>query len=121
MNEKPNGKQSLLVVGNLSDWIASGKDLPRDGDIVFSDFADLSEAFLIKIRPELVLSQLLATGFDAVDLAHRLCDLGYVGRYVALTGPLVHADLIKAEVDRSCPNLEFDIIEIGAASDVRTL
>lgn len=120
MDKEPNGKMPVLVVGQMSDWNKSGQDVRGDSDIVFSGFSDLSRDFLTNMRPELVLSNLFSAGFDAVDLAHKLCDLGYVGRYVALTGPLAHSALIKAEVERTCPDLEFDIVEIGAREDVQT-
>lgn len=107
-----NGLASILALGDMREWRLCGGFLPSDTGIAFADFDELDAALLELVAPTLVVSPLLARGFDCTDVALRLYDLGYAGAYRALARPLPNPMLVVAEVRMLCPGLDFDIAEL---------
>lgn len=99
----------ILVVGNLERWAARGRGLPDLVGFAFVAFHSLTPDLLDDLAPEMVLSPLMGEGFDAVELARRLWQLGFAGRYRALTTPLPDLDAVRAEVREAAPDLDFDL------------
>ena len=60
-----------------------------------------------------IISPIMATDFDAVDVAKRLAANGFRGRYFAVADTLPDRDLIRREVRAAAPGLSFDIVETG--------
>jgi hypothetical protein len=71
--------------------------------------------------PDLILSPLLTTQFDAMDMARELTRKGFRGRYLALVGQLPSAGLIRREVAGQSPGLNFDIIVLDGTSTLHAL
>ena len=71
--------------------------------------------------PTLVLSPLLTTVFDAIDLARYLSQRGYRGRYLALVDRLPSANLIRREVEAQSPDLNFDVVVLDGSSPLHSL
>lgn len=84
-------------------------DAATGAQVVVAGFDALDAALLLRHRPVLVLSRALSRRFDALDLALRLVDLGYRGRYLALAEALPSPDLVRAEVACACPSLDFAV------------
>lgn len=60
-----------------------------------------------------VLSPVVGTKFDAIDLATRLQAQGYRGRYIAFAAFLPDQSVVSREVAEVAPDLSFDIVETG--------
>lgn len=100
----------ILAVGHTGAWTARGRRIATDGHVYFADFHDVSDDLLAHLCPRLILSPLLARNFDCVDLAQRLGQLGYRGRYRAIDIGLPDPALIVREVRSLVPGLDFEII-----------
>lgn len=60
-----------------------------------------------------VLSPVVGPRFDAIDLAARLEEEGYCGRYIAFAPYLPDHAIVSREVAAVAPGLSFDIVETG--------
>ncbi|HHI71700.1 MAG TPA: hypothetical protein ENJ91_11905 [Rhodobacteraceae bacterium] len=111
----------ILVVGDIGHWLSTGRDLPRIAQTRFCDFEELDSGLLKQLNPQIILSPLLGRGFDVLDLVALLCTLGYDGRVRGMTPPLPNPELIRGEVQRVCPELDFDIIEVRPGPILRSV
>jgi hypothetical protein len=102
----------LLVVGDARSWARSGKTLPNIAGFHFAGLEDLTLSFLLELSPDVVLSALMGERYDALDVAKRLSELGYRGRYRAIASALPNPSSIKAEVRAIAPDLDFDLFVI---------
>ncbi len=75
-------------------------------------FHALAPQLLADLRPEVVLSPLLAPDFDILDVADRLIKIGFGGRLVAVTGSLPDAAAVQNEVRLHCDGFQFDLLEL---------
>lgn len=114
IGEAPSAEQGrsimILAVGDLEGWIKRGQRLPLDGNVAFVEFSDVTDELFQTFAPSVVLSPLLAHGFDCIDLAQVLCRLGFKGRYRAMAERLPDPHLIEAEIGAMCPALDFGIL-----------
>jgi hypothetical protein len=101
---------TVLAVGDIEEWRRHGGDIPADSKLAFTDFGSVTAELFQVMAPTLVLSPLLARGFDCIDLAQVLHSLGYKGRYRAIAERLPDPAMIRCEIAGLCPNLDFDII-----------
>lgn len=111
MDEAPD-PELILVVGDIGQWLASGRDLPQVAQMEFCTFRELTETYLDHLKPAYILSPLLAADFDILDLAALLDSLNYVGKLRAMVPPLPNPSLIIEEVRFEWPALDFDLIEV---------
>lgn len=95
----------MLVVGDVRDVSA----LPRIPGFHFRPYAAVTRRLLVEIDPEVVLSALIGPDFDAIDLARKLQEMGFAGRYRAVTARLPNARAVAAEVRGAAPGLDFDV------------
>jgi len=103
----------ILVVGDLDGWERQGRAVPDLDGFRFVRFEELDAALLGAVTPDMVLSALVSDGHDAVDVARRLLELGYRGRYRALAPALPNMDSVVEEVHEAAPGLDFDLFLIG--------
>lgn len=103
---------NTLVIGDITRWTAKGRDTADFGNFCFVTLDELSAALLLDQAPEIVLSPLVADGFDALDVAARLHELGFTGRYRVLAQGLPHVAIVSVEVAHVAPHLDFDVLEI---------
>ena len=104
---------TLLIVGDLHHWRLAGRDLPDLDGFHFVDFADVTGDLLDRLRPDVVLSALMAEGFDALDLAATLAALSYRGAYRSIGVDLPNPAAIRREVMAAAPGLDFEILLIS--------
>ena len=71
----------------------------------------LDNALLARMQPDLVLSPLVSSRFDCMDLAQFLSDAGYDGAYRAISPRLPQPGVVRRELWAMCPGLNFDLIE----------
>lgn len=108
---RPSSGLEILAIGDADAWRYLGGRDTLDGKVSFQSYQEVSGCLLDLLKPELVVSPLLARDFDCVDLARRLYDLGYHGPYRALATGLPMPGIVRNEVRQACPGLDFDIID----------
>lgn len=111
--ETSKGKKpgpAILVVGEVSSWRTSGRHLPADSQMVFSEFYEVTKEMLEVFNPDIVLSPLLCPAFDCLDLAVLLEQIQFRGRYRVMAPTLPNPKLILAEIQSLCPNLDLSFI-----------
>jgi len=109
----------ILVVGEVRKWQALGRELPNAPGMVFVEFQQVDLGILEMIHPKTILSPVLCSSFDCLDLAMRLADLGFAGQYRAMSTQLPDPWLIRREIDEICPDLDFDIVDLARATGQR--
>lgn len=102
----------MMIVGDLEGWRARGRALPKDDDLFFASFHDLSSGLMALWRPDIILSSLLGEGFDVIDLARKLEEIGFAGRYRVLAPGVPQPELIRDEVAYNAPSVDFDILNL---------
>jgi len=104
---------TILAVGDLDEWTRHRGSLPVDGSLAFASFNGISIELLEIISPAIVLSPLLARGFDCIDLAQMLVSVGFRGQYRAIAENLPNPDIIRREIRILCPTLDFDVVLVS--------
>ncbi len=99
----------MLVVGNLRSWARQGRVPPQIDGFHFVGFQDITPDYLADLNPEVILSALMADQFDALDLARKLSDAGFQGRYRAVTVDIPNPRAVMAEVRAVAPGIDFDL------------
>lgn len=110
----------MLVVGPIAVWHNSQKQLPQIEGVAFVDFSDLTAETLALTKPDFILSALMSAGFDAMDMARVLAELGYKGSYRAVSEELPCPDVVVADVGAVAPDLDFDVVQLNGAPLIKT-
>lgn len=105
---------NTLIVGDLARWEAEGRMKAPLGNFQFVEIGSLTTDVVETIEPEIVLSPLVADDFDAVDVAAKLKELQYSGKYRAIAEDLPDADIIRNEIQSFAPQIDFDLLLIPA-------
>lgn len=113
MEAKATHARMILVIGTLREAVKAGRGALQDEGVRFVSFRDLTRDLLADTKPEMVLSALMGEGFDALDLARVLSDLGFQGLYRALTPPLPDPKSVRDEILGAAPGLDFDLLIVG--------
>ena len=101
-----------LVIGNVGRWIAEGRTLVSLDHVHFTELDSLTSELLSEIDPDLILSPLFGGDFDVIDVAQRLTELGYEGRYRAISENMPDSEMIRREVCAQSEGLDFDLLSL---------
>ncbi len=71
----------------------------------------LTRQLIARMQPDTILSPLLGTDHDILDVAHRLMDMGYHGNLVAISRKMPHFAMVQKEVGDIWTVGQFSIIE----------
>lgn len=118
---RPPIYSSLLVVGNIDLWLGADNELPYLEGTIFCVFSDLTTEFLNEHLPDVILTPLVTSQFDVLELAIRLDQLNFEGRVRAICAPLPNPELILSEVRFECPALDFDLIVVQPNQFLRSV
>lgn len=99
----------LLAVGGMTP-APPGAGGTTQADITCLPYAEVTAAALDEIRPDVVFSALVGSGFDCLDLAERLTAAGFRGQYRVVAPTVPDLDLVRREIRGRCPALDFDIV-----------
>jgi len=110
---KTQAVPQMLVIGDLQEWQAAGRDLPTGEGLFFANLNDISPEFLQTLAPDVVLSPMVARRFDCLDVAQVLYTSNFTGRFRVVAPWLPNPAVILAEVRSLCPGLDFDFMQIG--------
>jgi len=103
----------ILVIGHPRPGDAGRYPALLQRGYRFACFGELDMHLLHAARPDMVVSALIGEGFDAIDVARRLAQLGYRGPYRALSHPLPRPGLVRSEVRAAAPELDFDLVVVS--------
>ncbi len=112
---RPDSDVTLLV-GETDDW---GRQLPLAATLHYASLPDLNDDLLRRARPELVLSPLMMRCFDACDVLKRLADLGFRGRYRAISRTLPRPEVVRTELIACASGIDCDVIQLDRARQFR--
>ena len=104
---------SILAIGSNGQWLASGCRLPASDRVAAILYKELDERMLAIHQPDVVVSPVVTSGFDCIDVAQALPDIGFRGSYRAVTTGLPNPDIVRREVRALCPGLDFIVVTVG--------
>lgn len=110
VSTETKSNRNVLAVGSPEEWDRRTGYRRRTGSLTFVAFAEVTRELLEELRPVAVVSPALAWEFDCIDLAARLCRLGYHGVYRAMAADLPRPEVVEAEIAQLCPGLDFGIV-----------
>ena len=99
-----------LVIGDIARWSGAGRATIAFGDFAFCNLAGLRCDILRDFNPDIVLSPLIGDDFDVIEVAIILRRLGYKGLYRSISPHVPLTAIIRAEVARVAPDLDFDLL-----------
>lgn len=100
----------VLAVGALEEVRNAGALYAESGKVSYVAFHQVTAELLDHLRPATVVSPVLATDFDCIDLAQLLNRFRFEGMYRAMTINLPKPRLVEAEIRQLCPRLNFSIV-----------
>ncbi len=109
--------ETILIIGDLARWNAQGRGVVSYENFKFSEFGSLTAPLFANIAPTVVLSPLVGDNFDVIDVAIRLTELKYGGRYRVIADDLPNEDMIRKEVRAHAPDLDFDLLTVPRAAN----
>lgn len=86
-------------------------DNPSKQGVVLTQFRMLNARMLAQVAPDAVIGPLIADGWDSLDLATALEEMGYRGTLHILSRPLPRAELVLREMQACCPDLSIALLE----------
>jgi len=110
----------ILVVGDVQDWLSSGREIPKVDLIEFVKFNEVTADLLHHLNPCVVLAPLIARRFDALDLAKVLCEFSFKGKFRVLCPALPTPKMILKEFKTLAPKLDFELLQIDDNPTVKT-
>ncbi|MGH1369120.1 MAG: hypothetical protein ACRBCL_10935 [Maritimibacter sp.] len=113
-NTKSPSGLVFLAVGDprrLPDGVTEGDEGLRGVHFVGID--RVSAKTLEVIAPDIVLSPMVSTSFDCLELAERLDRIGYSGRFRIVVDHLPRPDLIRREIVAAFPSLDCDVLMLN--------
>ena len=105
----------ILVVGEVGRWQRQGLPLPRMTGFSFAGYDDLARALGRPEVPDVIMGPLVSHSFDALDLARRLVELQYRGRFRVVSGPVPRPQSILAELRAAAPGLDIELFLLPAS------
>jgi hypothetical protein len=84
-------------------------DAASRASTAFTDYADVGAELIHALRPQVVISSMLARNFDCVDLAERLVAIGFEGTYRLIGHGIPEPELVVRELQSLFPGLKVDL------------
>lgn len=107
-----DGRGSEVVVLAVGDVFSIRTRLDADvaGDrTAFAEFAEVTPELLDALRPEVVVSSVLGRNFDCVDMAEKLCAVGFSGCYRLIAHGMPQPNLVLREIRSLFPALHVEL------------
>lgn len=108
---------AILVIGDLARWQAQGRPTDAFDSFSFTEFGDFDDDMFRRLAPKFIFSPLIGTDFDVIEVAERLQELEFAGRYRVVTEDMPNADMVRAEVHAHAPDIDFDLLIVPAITN----
>lgn len=102
---------SVLAIGEPEEWRRAGGMIPAEDSVAFCTFDQMTDDFLRRVNPSVILSPVLARRFDCIDLATLLYRLSYTEKYRAIASNMPNPEIIEREIRSLCPTLDFAVVQ----------
>lgn len=99
-----------LMIADAKQFRLLNRHFPQRTGVFCLEFKALSEDFFTSLQPNTVVSPAISTQFDCIDVARLLDQASYTGAFRVVCGDLPNPEMIRREVSRHFPQLDFDII-----------
>jgi hypothetical protein len=109
-NDRQDNDKMTLLVGEYAHVQGAETLMPSTSAVFYLDFKDLSADVLRAVNPDLVISPVIGTTFDCLELADFLEKTAFSGRYRVVLENIPRPDIICREVRHTHPKLDFDVI-----------
>lgn len=109
------GPIRFVVVGDVLRWKELGLSIPNIQGFVFIDIEDVTAAKIAEIAPKVILSPLLCRNFDALEIARRLHNMRYAGRYSVVIKDIPDPSVIDRDIRQVAPDLDFSVLTLPLA------
>lgn len=103
----------ILAVGDQVTGQEDALKFPESNKIYYASFAEVTAERLNDLSPVLVVSPLMCHSFDCLDLATRLQELGFQGKYRVLAPNVTNPKMIRAEIAAQAPQVDVEILTTG--------
>lgn len=99
-----------LMIADVKQFRLLNRHFPQRTGVFCLGFKALSNDFFTSLQPNMVVSPAISTQFDCIDVARLLDQASYTGSFRVVCGDLPNPEMIRREVSRHFPLLDFDII-----------
>lgn len=102
----------VLAVGDVLSLRTRVGSHQANETLAFADFLDVTDELVEALNPEVVVSSVLGRNFDCVDLAEKLDEIGFRGRYRLIGHGIPQPELVLREIRSLFPSLavELDVV-----------
>ena len=112
-SDAPSPRPAVLLIGR-ADAATEAYLQSTNASVVACGFAALDTALLDRVAPDLVVFPLLATGFDAAQVAARLHNVAFQGRALVIAPKRPNREMVLKELRALAPGLSISLIEAGS-------
>jgi hypothetical protein len=99
----------VLAVGDVFS-IRTRLDAGVAGDrTAFAEFSEVTPELMEALSPQIVVSSVLGRNFDCVDLAEKLCEVGFNGCYRLIAHGMPQPGLVLREIRSLFPSLRVEL------------
>lgn len=109
----------ILVIGDVHEWLARGRNLPADDVLEFCDYAEFNAKFLKALRPDVILSPLMGQNFDALDVAMKLEAARFCGCFRILAPKLPHPEVVETELRSLAPSVDCELVQVTKPPELK--
>ncbi len=102
----------ILAVGMPKSYDYLRHHMPQDSEVSCVGFGALSPEFLEDLQVDCILCPLFTHDFDCIELTERLHRHGFEGGVRAVTAYVPRADIVRKDVVRTYPGVNFDILQL---------
>lgn len=104
-------RRRILVLGSVRDTPEILGET-QGASAVLAPFSALDAGLLVRVRPEVIVAQVIGTDHDVADLAERLADMGFVGVLRSYSRPIPRRDEVAQALAEAFPDIRFEFVEL---------
>ena len=101
-----------LVIGDQRAWDVNASHPPFIEGFKFIDIDALEAKVFDNFPAAIVLSALMTRNQDAIEIARKLKEFSFEGRYRVIADALPNPDLVAREVKAAAPDIDFEVLNL---------
>lgn len=109
-HERQDNERMTLLVGEYAHAQGAGRIMPTSSAVFYLDFKDLNADVFKAVNPDLVMSPVIASTFDCLELAQFLEQAGFAGQYRVMLDDIPRPEIICREIRHTHPKIDFDVV-----------
>ncbi|MDA5094835.1 hypothetical protein O2N63_12140 [Aliiroseovarius sp. KMU-50] len=100
----------ILAVGDVVPDTDRTTKFPESEKIQYLKISDINAEVLRWRRPLMIISPLMCNSFDSLELAVKLQELGYTGKFRVLAPNVANPNMILKEIASQAPSIDIEIM-----------